>query len=296
HSPRGELRSLPAHHLQPPFLGEGAEEWGGGGSPAGLARSGSGCLQPRSRMPDQASGNVQAASARVSSFFIANLLAAQTKRRRSPLRENALEWYRRARKAFRSCASPESKSRTLRPRLPLSPGPAGRARSPKASGQQREARGGGGGGGGGGRKKKTRTVFSRSQVFQLESTFDVKRYLSSSERAGLAASLRLTETQVKIWFQNRRNKWKRQLAADLEAAQLPPSTAQRIVRVPVLYHDSSLTGSALAALPLSPHGPPPPPPLLSLAGGAVAYPLSAFPAAAAAAAAPFLRAPVSGLV
>lgn len=47
------------------------------------------------------------------------------------------------------------------------------------------------------RKKKTRTVFSRSQVFQLESTFDMKRYLSSSERAGLAASLHLTETQVK---------------------------------------------------------------------------------------------------
>lgn len=46
------------------------------------------------------------------------------------------------------------------------------------------------------RKKKTRTVFSRSQVFQLESTFDVKRYLSSSERASLASSLHLTETQV----------------------------------------------------------------------------------------------------
>ncbi|MFT7807449.1 hypothetical protein Z043-117730 [Arapaima gigas] len=77
------------------------------------------------------------------------------------------------------------------------------------------------------RKKKTRTVFSRSQVFQLESTFDMKRYLSSSERAGLAASLHLTETQVKIWFQNRRNKWKRQIAADLEAASLSHS-AQRI--------------------------------------------------------------------
>ncbi|XP_017799131.1 PREDICTED: homeobox protein Hmx [Habropoda laboriosa] len=88
------------------------------------------------------------------------------------------------------------------------------------------------------RKKKTRTVFSRSQVFQLESTFDMKRYLSSSERAGLAASLRLTETQVKIWFQNRRNKWKRQLAAELEAANMAHA-AQRLVRVPILYHEAS---------------------------------------------------------
>ncbi|KAL4641498.1 homeobox protein HMX1 [Arapaima gigas] len=80
-----------------------------------------------------------------------------------------------------------------------------------------------------GRKKKTRTVFSRSQVFQLESTFDLKRYLSSSERAGLAAALHLTETQVKIWFQNRRNKWKRQLVSDMEAG------GQRMVGVPVVY-------------------------------------------------------------
>lgn len=107
------------------------------------------------------------------------------------------------------------------------------------------------------RKKKTRTVFSRSQVFQLESTFDMKRYenyilenwvkvdfffryLSSSERAGLAASLHLTETQVKIWFQNRRNKWKRQLAAELEAANMAHA-AQRLVRVPILYHESAGT-------------------------------------------------------
>ncbi|XP_016429759.1 homeobox protein HMX3 [Sinocyclocheilus rhinocerous] len=85
------------------------------------------------------------------------------------------------------------------------------------------------------RKKKTRTVFSRAQVFQLESTFELKRYLSSSERAGLAAALQLSETQVKIWFQNRRNKWKRQISAELEAAS--HGHAQRTVRVPVLYHE-----------------------------------------------------------
>lgn len=70
---------------------------------------------------------------------------------------------------------------------------------------------------GGGRKKKTRTVFSRGQVEQLETTFEAKRYLSSTERSGLAVLLQLTETQVKIWFQNRRNKWKRQMAADLDS-------------------------------------------------------------------------------
>ncbi|XP_013403758.1 homeobox protein HMX3 [Lingula anatina] len=96
------------------------------------------------------------------------------------------------------------------------------------------------------RKKKTRTVFSRSQVFQLESTFDMKRYLSSSERAGLAASLHLTETQVKIWFQNRRNKWKRQLAAELEAANMAHH-AQRLVRVPILYHENAHSHGTPAA-------------------------------------------------
>ena len=101
------------------------------------------------------------------------------------------------------------------------------------------------------RKKKTRTVFSRSQVFQLEQTFDMKRYLSSSERAGLAASLHLTETQVKIWFQNRRNKWKRQLAAELEAANMAHA-AQRLVRVPILYHESRPTSMPHTPMPLHP--------------------------------------------
>lgn len=72
------------------------------------------------------------------------------------------------------------------------------------------------------RKKKTRTVFSRNQIYQLESTFDMKRYLSSSDRTTLANALKLTETQIKIWFQNRRNKWKRQISVDMNTQPFPP--------------------------------------------------------------------------
>ncbi|XP_074518311.1 H6 family homeobox 4 [Halichoeres trimaculatus] len=96
-------------------------------------------------------------------------------------------------------------------------------------------------------KKKTRTIFSKRQIFQLEATFDMKRYLSSSERACLASSLQLTETQVKIWFQNRRNKLKRQLSTDMEAplAAEQLSEAAKNVQLPTFYKDSSGSGGVL---------------------------------------------------
>ncbi|XP_030371606.1 homeotic protein labial [Scaptodrosophila lebanonensis] len=60
------------------------------------------------------------------------------------------------------------------------------------------------------RKKKARTTFTGRQIFELEKQFEVKKYLSSSERTEMAKLLMVTETQVKIWFQNRRTKWKKQ--------------------------------------------------------------------------------------
>lgn len=100
-------------------------------------------------------------------------------------------------------------------------------------------------------KKKTRTIFSKRQIFQLEATFDMKRYLSSSERACLASSLQLTETQVKIWFQNRRNKLKRQLSTDMEGPLAADhfTEAGKNVQLPTFYKDSSVLGGCLLPIP-----------------------------------------------
>uniref|UniRef100_W5MRK9 Homeobox protein Nkx-3.2 n=1 Tax=Lepisosteus oculatus TaxID=7918 RepID=W5MRK9_LEPOC len=82
-------------------------------------------------------------------------------------------------------------------------------------------------------KKRSRAAFSHAQVYELERRFSLQRYLSGPERADLAGALKLTETQVKIWFQNRRYKTKRrQMAAELAASSTP--TAARKVAVKVL--------------------------------------------------------------
>ncbi|KAF7242199.1 Homeobox protein Nkx-3.1 [Varanus komodoensis] len=58
-------------------------------------------------------------------------------------------------------------------------------------------------------QKRSRAAFSHTQVIELERKFSHQKYLSAPERAHLAKNLKLTETQVKIWFQNRRYKTKR---------------------------------------------------------------------------------------
>jgi len=62
-------------------------------------------------------------------------------------------------------------------------------------------------------RKKIRTTFSGRQIFTLEKTFESQKYLSSAERSDLAGRLDVTEQQVKIWFQNRRTKWKKESGA-----------------------------------------------------------------------------------
>ncbi|XP_007936754.1 homeobox protein Nkx-2.8 [Orycteropus afer afer] len=102
------------------------------------------------------------------------------------------------------------------------------------------------------KRKKRRVLFSKEQTLELERRFRQQRYLSAPEREQLARLLRLTPTQVKIWFQNHRYKLKRSRTSgavgspDLAAAaerRSAPGLLRRVV-VPVLVRDGQPCGGS----------------------------------------------------
>ena len=98
-----------------------------------------------------------------------------------------------------------------------------------------------------GKPRRVRTAFTYEQLVALENKFRQTRYLSVCERLNLALALNLTETQVKIWFQNRRTKWKKQnpgLDINSPTVSTHPSSS-----VPIYGHD--IYGSNLSSLYLS---------------------------------------------
>ncbi|XP_034040881.1 NK3 homeobox 3 [Thalassophryne amazonica] len=93
-----------------------------------------------------------------------------------------------------------------------------------------------------GAKKRSRAAFSHAQVHELERRFNEQQYLSGPERADLAGALKLTETQVKIWFQNRRYKSKRRQESAC-------SISARRVAVKVLVRDNHSVGPIHVTVP-----------------------------------------------
>ncbi|XP_042192978.1 T-cell leukemia homeobox protein 1 isoform X2 [Callorhinchus milii] len=107
------------------------------------------------------------------------------------------------------------------------------------------------------KKKKPRTSFTRLQICELEKRFHRQKYLASAERAALAKALKMTDAQVKTWFQNRRTKWRRQTAEEREAErqqanrilmQLQQEAFQKSLNQPLQPDPICLHNSSLYAL------------------------------------------------
>lgn len=121
----------------------------------------------------------------------------------------------------------------------------------------------------GGGVAKKRTSFSRAQVHSMEMRFDQQRYLTSVERKEFAASIGLDDNHVKVWFQNRRSKLKKQTEVSSSSGggkptgkllqPRPPNVCSNFPPKQPFMHNAQTTLPSLSSaqhhLAPGPHGP-----------------------------------------
>ncbi|KAM4771890.1 H2.0-like homeobox protein [Rhinophrynus dorsalis] len=78
----------------------------------------------------------------------------------------------------------------------------------------------------------SRAVFSNLQRKGLEKRFEVQKYVTKPDRKQLAAMLGLTDAQVKVWFQNRRMKWRHSKEAQAQKDKEKEETEKSEVTCP----------------------------------------------------------------